>query len=79
MQVTPFAWLNAKIEKISTKDKLENYGGFLHNTIYVLYARLCLDTCVYHVIHQSNVILLLFIWSWWETAKLFKKKDLSNL
>ena len=28
MQVTLFVWLNAKIEKISTKDKFENYGFF---------------------------------------------------
>ena len=40
---------------------------------------LYLDTCVYHVIHQSYLILLLIIWSWGETAKLFKKTDLSNL
>ena len=28
MQVSLFVWLNAKIEKISTKDKFENYGFF---------------------------------------------------
>ena len=28
MQIASFAWLNAKIEKISTKDKCENYGFF---------------------------------------------------
>ena len=34
---------------------------------------------MYHVIHQSYLRLLLFTWSWWETAKLFKKTYLSNL
>ena len=33
MQVASFAWLNAKIGKITTEDKFENYG-FFHNTIY---------------------------------------------
>ena len=33
MQVTLFVWLNANIGKISTKNKFENYGFFLHNTI----------------------------------------------
>ena len=28
MQVTSFEWLNAKIEKIWTKEKFENYGFF---------------------------------------------------
>ena len=35
MQVTSFAWLNAKIEKISTKEKFENYGFF--SQYYTLY------------------------------------------
>ena len=40
---------------------------------------LCLDTCLYHVIHQSHVRLLLFVVSRWETAKLCPKTDLRNL
>ena len=40
---------------------------------------LCLDTCLYHVIHQSYVRLLLFVVSRWETAKLCPKTDFRNL
>ena len=40
---------------------------------------LCLDTCLYHVIHQSYVRLLFIIVSRWETAKLCPKTDLRNL
>ena len=39
MQVTSFEWLNAKIEKISTKDKFEIYGIFCT----ILYTCICLD------------------------------------
>ena len=28
IQVASFAWLNSKIEKISTEDKFESYGFF---------------------------------------------------
>ena len=35
MQVTLFAWLNAKIEKTSTKDKFENNGFFAQYYITV--------------------------------------------
>ena len=34
MLETSFELLNAKIEKILTKDKFENYGFILHNTIF---------------------------------------------
>ena len=42
---------------------------------------LCLDTCLYHLIHryQSNVRLLLFVVSRCETAKLCPKTDSSPL
>ena len=46
--------------------------------LYIGYI-LCLDTCLYHVIHQSHVILLMFVVSRWETAKSCPKTDLRNL
>ena len=36
MQVTLFVWLNAKIEKISTKDTFENYGFFCTILYYII-------------------------------------------
>ena len=49
MQVTSFAWINAKIEKTSTKDKFENYGFFC--TILYIY--------MYHVVDAAEYIAVI--------------------
>ena len=46
---------------------------------HVLYVRLYLDTCVYHVIHQSTWDYYCLFGVDWELLNSFKKTDLSNL
>ena len=46
---------------------------------HVLYAKVCLETYLYPVIHQSYVRLLLFVVSRWETAKLCPMTDLRKV
>ena len=48
-------------------------------TLRYRYLISCLDTFLYHVIHQPYVKLLLFVVSRWETAKLCAKTDLDYM
>ena len=49
------------------------------NILYARFKIACLDTGLYHVIHQSNVRLLLFVVSRWETAKDGRLQVVNNI
>ena len=55
MQVTSFAWLNAKIEKISTKEIIENYGFFAQYYTNKIIFKSTEDVFPKHLLYSTEV------------------------